>query len=105
MISVGHFLSFDTCFLFGQLHPEKILKLSLLVETVACSCKIDLLFDLPLLVDMKTEIMILKYHIKWMISVLKYVICGRMKKELSNLKMKDRHLNQKTIRRRWVIRF
>ena len=28
-----------------------------------------------------------------------------MKKESSNLKMKDRHLNQKTIRSRWVIRF
>ena len=36
-----------------------------------------------------------------MLFSVKYMICGRMKKESSNLKMKDRHLNQKTIRSRW----
>lgn len=36
---------------------------------------------------------------------VKYVICGRMKKESSNVKLKGRHLNQKTNRSRWVIRF
>ena len=45
-----------------------------------------------------------EYHKRWTLFNVKYMICGRMKKESSNMKMKDRHL-KKTIRSRWVIRF
>ena len=57
------------CFVFHFLvliwstTPEKILKLLHVVVKLAF---IYLLFDLPLLVHMKTEIMALKYHNKWM---------------------------------------
>ena len=43
--------------------PEKILKALHIVVKLAF---IDLFFDLPLLVHMKTEIMVLKYRNKWM---------------------------------------
>ena len=62
-----------TCFVFHFLlliwstTPEKILKLLHVVVKLAF---IDLFFDLPLLVHMKTEIMAPKYYNKWMMSIV-----------------------------------
>ena len=87
---------FEFCFLLliWSTTAEKILKLWLFLLTYLSSCTWKL-----------TQGPKIKYHKKWMLFSVKYMICGRMKKESSNLKMKDRHLNQKTIRSRWVIRF
>ena len=87
---------FDFCFLLliWSTTAEKILKLSLFLLTCLSSCIWKL-----------TQGPKIKYHKKCMLFSVKYMICGRMKKESSNLKTKDRHLNQKTIRSRWVIRF
>ena len=100
----GRFWAWVTCyFIVSVISVEACFVFRLLLSPFDCY-KIGVHWRIFWLVSPR-EIIILKYHNKWMMFSVSVLICGRMRKEWSNLKMKDRLLNQKTIRSRWVIRF